>query len=199
MRESKAKQTIVKTAMKLIEKKGYSNLNVNEVAYVAEVSVGTLYYHFPKGKTDILTEIMAQKMKSYMKKFNEQEGMDSLKNMSLEDALRWIFKKVIELRRPDRHFLLALQSEMLTNPDELPEFLEKYQSSTGLRQGMGVISEIILQSKDIDLKKLAERQEPILKLVGLLMSYQIMFPGYFGDDNEFVDLILRIFFEVLRS
>lgn len=199
MRKSKAKQAIIETAQKLIEKKGYSDLNVNKVAYVAKVSVGTLYYHFPKGKIDILETIMAQKMESYVEKFNEQEGMELLKDMSLEDALRWIFKTVIEIRRPERHFLVALQNEMLTNPDEFPEFLEKYQSSTGLQQGMGFLSEIILKSKDIDLKKLADRQEMILKLVGLLMSYQIMFPGYFGDDDDFVDVSVRVFFEILKA
>ncbi|MHA2005485.1 MAG: TetR/AcrR family transcriptional regulator, partial [Candidatus Thorarchaeota archaeon] len=62
MRKSKAKQGIVNTAEKLIKKKGYSSLNVTDIAYVAKVSVGTLYYHFPKGKVDILAEIMSQRV-----------------------------------------------------------------------------------------------------------------------------------------
>jgi len=201
MRESKAKQSIVDTAQKLIEKKGYSNLNVNELAYIAKVSVGTLYYHFPKGKLDILAELLSQQTEHFVEEFNQQQGKEKLleKGMSFDDILRWIFKKVIELRRPDRHFLSAIQSEMLSSPDEFLEFVKKYQSTSGLQQAMGVLSELMMQSKDINIEKLISKQETIQRLVGLLMSYQIIFPGYFGDDDEFVDLAVRTFFEILKS
>ncbi|MFW9794043.1 MAG: TetR/AcrR family transcriptional regulator, partial [Candidatus Thorarchaeota archaeon] len=104
MRKSKAKQSIVETAQKLIEKKGYSNLNMNEVAYVAKVSVGTLYYHFPNGKVDILAEIMSRKTGGYVEEFKKQVGVEKIleKGMSLEDTIRWFLKKVIEFRRTDR-------------------------------------------------------------------------------------------------
>ncbi|MHA2214136.1 MAG: TetR/AcrR family transcriptional regulator [Candidatus Thorarchaeota archaeon] len=203
MRKSKAKQSIVKTAQKLIEKKGYSDLNVNEVAYVAKVSVGTLYYHFPKGKTDILAEIMSRKLESFVEEFNRQLGVEKLleKGMSLDDTLRWIFKKVIELRRPDRQFLSAIQSEMLSNPDEIMEFTEKYQTTDGLQQAMGILSEVMIKTvkpEMINLGEMGDKQETIQRLVGLLMSYQIIFPGYFGEDDDFVDLAVRVLFEILK-
>ncbi|MHA3963219.1 MAG: TetR/AcrR family transcriptional regulator [Candidatus Thorarchaeota archaeon SMTZ1-45] len=200
MRKSKAKQAIVETGQKLIEKKGYSELNINEVAYVAKVSVGTLYYHFPKGKVDILAEIMSRKTEGFVEDFNRQEGIDKLleMDMKLDDILRWVFTKVIELRRPDRHFLSAIQSEMLANPYQYQEFVKKYQSSTGLQQAMGVLSEVLMKSKTISLSKLIDRQETIQRLVGLLMSYQIIFPDYFGNDDDFVDLAVRVFFEILK-
>lgn len=201
MRKSKAKQSIVETAQKLIEKNGYSDLNVNEVAYVAKVSVGTLYYHFPKGKIDVLAEIMSQKTEGFVEDFKRQDGLEKIikKDVSIDQALRWIFKKVIELRRPDRHFLSAIQSEMLAKPDEYQEFVKKYQSSTGLQQAMGVLSEVIMTSTEINLSKLVDKQEMIQKLVGLLMSYQIIFPDYFGVDDDFVDMAVRVFFEILKS
>ncbi|MHA2163470.1 MAG: TetR family transcriptional regulator [Candidatus Thorarchaeota archaeon] len=204
MRKSKAKQSIIKTAQKLIEKKGYSDLNVNEVAYVAKVSVGTLYYHFPKGKVDILAEIMSQKTERFVEDFNRQLGVENLleKGMSLDDTLRWIFKKVIELRRPDRQFLSAIQSELLSNPDEFEELAKKYQSTDGLQQAMGVLSEIMMKaakSEKENLGKVGDKIERIQRLVGLLMTYQIIFPGYFGQDDDFVDLAIRVFFEILKS
>jgi AcrR family transcriptional regulator len=204
MRKSKAKQGIIDTAQKLIKKKGYSSLNVTDIAYVAKVSVGTLYYHFPKGKIDILSEIMSQKLEGFVEEFNRQVGVEKVleKEMSLDGTLRWFFKKVIELRRPDRQFLSAIQSEMLDNPSEYMAFIKKYQSTDGLQQAMGILSEAMMKaakSSEIDLGILAEKQERIQRVVGLLMSYQIIFPGYFGDDDEFVDLALKIFFEILKS
>jgi AcrR family transcriptional regulator len=204
MRKSKARESIIKTAQKLIEKKGYSDLNVNEVAYVAKVSVGTLYYHFPKGKVDLLAEIMSRKTEGFVEEFNRQLGVEKLleKGMSLDDTLRWIFKKVIELRRPDRHFLSAIQSEMFSNPDDYMEFVRKYQSTDGLQQAMGILSDVLMKAakpKTDSLGKAGEKLNRIQRAVGLLMTYQIIFPGNFGNDDEFVDLALRVFFEILKS
>lgn len=204
MRRSKAKEKIIETAQKLIEKKGYSSLNVNDVAYVAKVSVGTLYYHFPKGKIDILTEIMSRRTADNVERFNEQLGVEKLleKGMSLEDSLRWVFKKVIEFRRTDRQFLSAIQSEMFSNPDDYMELLKKYQSTEGLREAIGILAEVMMKEAKTEAKSLAkmgEKQDRVQRVLGLMMIYQIIFPGYFGDDDEFVDLALRIFFEILKS
>lgn len=201
MRKSKARQGIIDTAQKLIRKKGYTNIKVTEIAYMAKVSVGTLYYHFPKGKVDILAEIMSQKLEGFVEEFNRQLGVENVleRGMSLDDTLRWVFKKVIELRRPDRHFLSAIQSEMLASPDEYLEFVKRYQSTDGLRQAMGILSGIMLKSEAIDIAKLADKQETIQRLVGLLMSYQIVFPGYFGDDDGLIDLAVSVFLQILKS
>ncbi len=204
MRKSKAKQSIVETAKKLIEKKGYSSLNMNEVAYVAKVSVGTLYYHFPKGKIDILAEIHSQKTAGNVEKFEQELGVEKLleKGMSIEDSLRWIFKKVIELRRADRQFLSAIQSEMFSNPDDFMELTNKYVSSDGLQQAYGVFAEILSKESKTEARSLADmgdKRDKIQRVVGLMMTYQIIFPGYFGNDDEFVDLVLRIFLEILKS
>jgi AcrR family transcriptional regulator len=204
MRKSKAKQSIIKTAQKLIEKKGYSNLNVNEIAHVAKVSVGTLYYHFPSGKVDILAEIHSQKTADNVERFQQELGVEKLleKGMSTEDSLRWIFKKVIEVRRADRQFLSAIQSEMFSNPDDFMELTKKYVRTDGLRQAIGVFAEIMMKEAESEAKSLAKmesKHDRIQRVVGLLMTYQIIFPGYFGDDDEFVDLILRIFLDILKS
>lgn len=203
MKTSKAKQSILKTAQKMIEKKGYSNLNINEVAYIAKVSVGTLYYHFPKGKVDILTEILSLKVEGFVNQFHEEIGIENIleKSKNLEEIFQWIFKKVLEIRKIDRQFLAAIQSEMLSNPEEYIEFVKKYQRTDGLQQAVGVLSEIMKKStktqKDYP-QKIVEKQEIILRVLGLLMSYQIIFPNYFGDDDTFVDLASRIFFEILK-
>ncbi|MFQ5833671.1 MAG: hypothetical protein ACE5H4_13265 [Candidatus Thorarchaeota archaeon] len=91
---------------------------------------------------------------------------------------------------------------MLDDPSEYMDFVTKYQSTDGLQQAMGILSEAMMkaaESGEVDIGKLAENSERIQRIVGLLMTYQIIFPGYFGDDDEFIDLALRIFFEILRS
>ena len=88
---------------------------------------------------------------------------------------------------------------MLVKPEEYLEFVNKYQRTDGLQQAMGVLSNILLKSETQKLGKLADKQETVQRLVGLLMSYQIIFPGYFGSDDDFVDLAVSVFFEILKS
>jgi AcrR family transcriptional regulator len=199
MRKSKAKQDIVDCARKLIEKKGYFDLNVNKIAHDAEVSVGTLYYHFPNGKIDILAEIMSQKTEALVEVFNQElRGELVQKGLGLEDTLRWLFKKIIELRRPDRHFLAAIQSEMLASPDDYLELVRKYQTTDGLQQAMGVLAEMMKVSGS-KLTVSPGAMESVQRAVGLLMTYQIIFPDYFGSDNEFVELALGTFLSAMKS
>ena len=204
MRKSKAKEKIIKSANDLIETKGYASLNINEVAYVAKVSVGTLYYHFPKGKVDILAEIMSRKLEGYVETFNQQDMMKEISSsgLSLDEMLQLIFKKVIEFRRPDREFLAAIQNEMFSNPEEYYELLEQYDLTEGVKQGMGILFDIILKESGNDKKdpkKLKEKQERIFRVVGLLMSYQIIFPKYFGKDDDFVKMAVDVFLHIVNS
>lgn len=203
MRISKAKQSIIETAQELIEQGGYSNLNINEVAYTAKVSVGTLYYHFPKGKIDILTEILSRKTEEYAKEFNQTIGIETFQenDMNMDEALRWIFNKVIELRRNDRQFLTAIQGEMFSNPDEYTELVKRYRGTDGITQTMDILSEVMTKKMDTspsDLNRMEDKLERVQKIIGLLMTYQIIFPGYFGDDEEFIDQALKIFYEIMR-
>jgi hypothetical protein len=67
---------------------------------------------------------------------------------------------------------------------------------------MGLLSEVLLKaakSEKRDLRKIGESQEMIQRMVGLLLTYQIIFPDYFGKDDKFVDIALRIFYEILDS
>jgi AcrR family transcriptional regulator len=45
---------IIDTAIELISRKGYSEVSSREIAREADISVGTLYYHFKEGKPEIL-------------------------------------------------------------------------------------------------------------------------------------------------
>jgi hypothetical protein len=147
---------------------------------------------------------MSQKTARFVDEFNRQVGVEKVleKGMNLEDALRWIFRKVLDLRRPDRKFLAAIQSEMFSNPDDYLAFVQKYQSTDGLQQAMSILSEFVMKAEKFGIKnsgEVSDKLERIQRVVGLIMTYQIMFPGYFGNDDDFIDLALRIFFEILQS
>jgi hypothetical protein len=91
---------------------------------------------------------------------------------------------------------------MFSNPDGYNEIVKKYQTTDGLQQAMGILSEVLMKaakSEKGSLGKAGDNMNRIQRVVGLLMTYQIIFPDYFGNDDEFVDLALRIFFDILKA
>ena len=89
MRKGRGKAHTLKIAKKIIEEKGYSNTHVVEVAREANISVGTLYYHFPRGKIDILIAIFRELASNYMKEA-EKLGYSPDKEFSgINEALKF--------------------------------------------------------------------------------------------------------------
>ncbi|RAK06957.1 TetR family transcriptional regulator [Halanaerobium saccharolyticum] len=80
------KENIYKNAVKLIQKKGFDNISVNEICDRADVSVGTFYYYF-KSKENILFEIY-KKSDNYF----ENTVYENLKSEnSLEKVREYLF------------------------------------------------------------------------------------------------------------
>ena len=99
---------------------------------------------------------------------------------------------------------IAAYLKTIANPTRLQiiELLQKYQSTDGLQQAMSILSDVMMKVTKTErglISELEEKQVKIQRVVGLLMSYQIIFPGYFGDDDEFVDLAIKLFYEILKS
>ncbi|WP_235280524.1 TetR/AcrR family transcriptional regulator [Methanosarcina mazei] len=60
-RDKKAKMISIQDATcRLIEKKGYENVTIRDIAEAGGVSIGLIYKYFPEGKFDILKEISYQ-------------------------------------------------------------------------------------------------------------------------------------------
>jgi len=196
MRKSKAKERILEVAEEAIRDKGYSNFNVNDVAYGAEVSIGTLYYHFPEGKTSILSSLLTKMQKDALD--SSQPLLEKLKMLpgeSLDENLGNLFMLVLKQRRKNRHFLAAVQTEMLTDLEQYQKVLESYESNETMQQGWGMFVDIIgkiserFPEESIDIKG---HETKIARTIGTLMTYQIMIPNYLGSDAEFVKMLLGI-------
>jgi len=194
MRKSEAKERILRTAEKTIRKKGYTNLNVNDIAYKSKVSIGTLYYHFPDGKTSILAELLSRmQQKAFESSGSMLTSDELLKGKTLDEVLSKLLRAVLDVRRKDRHFLAAVQIEMLADIDKYENVVESLESLESMTQGwkmfVGFIDNLskMFPDESIDIKGHETRIE---RTIGTLMTYQIMFPEYFGSDEEFVEKLV---------
>ena len=92
------------------------------------------------------------------------------------------------------------QCNSVCTANDYMELMKKYQSTDGLQQAMGLLSQIVMEkakSESVGLDKVGNRQDTILRVIGLMMIYQIIFPGYFGSDEEFIDLAIDLFLGIL--
>ena len=111
MKEKNAKDKIIETTIQMIEKKGYSKITTNHIAKDAEVSIGTLYYHFEKGKTDIIKEIV----KRGYAEFLDDSKLESLTMSDLPEFLRSFLTQFLEKHRENKSLLIAIETELITN------------------------------------------------------------------------------------
>jgi AcrR family transcriptional regulator len=188
----------------MINEQGYEAINVNDIAYKAKVSVGTLYYHFPKGKKSILTHILSQLTSSYLKQFKDKIVQESIlsKSGSFDKALQSIFKTIIDLRRNDRQFLAVLQTEMLRDLNRYETLLSELETSDAISDGLGTFVEALGMLSSLYPDKslnLPGNEKQLIRIIGTLLTNQIIFEDYYGSDEEFVEILSRLFNIYTRS
>jgi AcrR family transcriptional regulator len=196
MRESKAKKRILQVADEMFRRVGYANLNVNEIAHEAKVSIGTLYYHFPEGKVSILMEIRGQIADRYEKKFAERLDPERLKETeSLDEGLELLLNILIDIHRGERLVLAAIESEVLSNLVEYDQVAESV-SVEGLmvsdaKSVIGVL-ETLLENHPEEGLTIVGREAKINKVIDVLIHRFVYVESMFGSEREFLDMMIRI-------
>ena len=196
MRESKAKKRILETADGMFNRVGYANLNVNEIAHEAKVSIGTLYYHFPEGKTSILMEVRRQRAELYERNFAEKFDSESLRSVaSLNEGLEYLLKNLIEIHREERLVLAAMDSEVLSNLisyDQVAESVEvKDLMESDARQVTGVLQTLMEMYPEEGLS-VEGRGALVNKVIDVLIHRFVYVESTFGSEGEFVDALIRM-------
>jgi len=204
MRKSAAKRRILEVADNLIRERGYATLNVNEIAHQAKVSIGTLYYHFPKGKASILLETRANMADEFIADFEkelEKEGyLETSKDF--KDGLRKFLLALLKLHRKNRQFLIAMEGEVLTNMETYLEAVENLD-----------LDDLFLEETNASLhpiKELMERfpkesvstkgkEKQVHKVIDILIHRHIYFGYNFGTDEEFTEMLTKIVYALLAT
>lgn len=82
----KTKEKLIQQTISLIIEKGYHGTGVNEILRASKIPKGSLYYHFPKGKDQLVTEALrsstiklSMQYKQFLKSSESlQEGLSKL-------------------------------------------------------------------------------------------------------------------------
>jgi len=218
MRKSAAKRRILDVADKLIREKGYATLNVNEIAHQAKVSIGTLYYHFPKGKSSILLENRANRADESIANLEKELGKEQYLEASkdFKDGLRKFLFVLLKLHRRDRQFLIALlklhrrnrqfliamEGETLTNMETYLEAIDNVDLDDlflkEINASLHPIKELMKRFAKENVS--AEgKEKQVHKVIDTLIHRHIYFGYNFGTDEEFIDMLTKIVYTLLRE
>ena len=196
MRESRAKKRILQVAGEMFRRVGFANLNVNEIAHEAGVSIGTLYYHFPEGKTSILMEIRRQIADHYQRMFAERLSLERLKETaSLDEGLELLLETLIDIHREDRLVLAAMESEVLSNLtsyDRVAESIAMEDLMESDARPVTRILEALLGKHPEEGLTLEGRDAKVDKVIDVLIHRFVYVESTFGSEREFLDMMIKI-------
>ncbi|MFD1206607.1 MULTISPECIES: TetR/AcrR family transcriptional regulator [Sporosarcina] len=142
-RTLKTREKLLKAASKVFLKKGYHNSTIKEINQEANVGHGTFYIHFPKGKDEILSELMKNVMDELYKVADIE-----FDPKTKEDAFHVIREQVfhfISLAEVHRSILMVVYeaigvSQLLSDKWEeiLLKFAERIVKDNQYSQGHGL-------------------------------------------------------------
>ncbi len=175
---------------------GFANLNVNEIAHEAGVSIGTLYYHFPEGKTSILLEIRRQVSDHYEKKFAERLSPERLKETaSLDEGLELLLGTLINIHREERLVLAAMESDVLSNLtsyDRVAESIALEDLMESDPRPVIRILEVLLSWHPEEGLTLEGSEAKVDKVIDVLVHRFVYVESMFGSEREFLDMMIKI-------
>ena len=196
MRESKAKKKILQAADEMLKQVGYANLNVNEIAHEAGVSIGTLYYHFPEGKISILMEVRTRIADEYKTMFSESLDTERINEAaSFNEGLEWLLETLIGIHREERLVLAAMESEVLSNLvsyDEVAESIGVQEVLESDAEPVVGVLEALLSRHPEDGFTLKGREAKVNKVVDILIHRFVYVESMFGSEREFLDMMIDI-------
>jgi len=201
MKKGKAKEKIMEIAITLFKEKGFGNTYVNEIAYKAGVSIGTLYYHFPRGKFSILREMGVVSISDYTEKLRKYGYSIENDYDTIIDALKNLILALVKIHSEERDFILALQVEFLSKLDEYLKIKGQFATKEQLKEQ----TELFLKPFRELLKKfpgeglvLDGRETQVFKVVDGLIHRHTFVDDTFGTEEEFVKMMTKIVLALLK-
>ena len=195
MSKKSAKDKILEIAKKLILEKGYSNTNIRDITYLANVSVGTLYHHFKKGKIDLLKEIIVKSTVEFSEDLNSQNFLADKEINNISDGLNTYLLALIENHRKNRLFLAAMESEVLSNIS----FYDKLKNDIRSKEARQIETNLFFKPIKTLLEKFPQedlkfegKEKHIHRIVDTLIHRHIYDEYTFESDEYFLQLLNKI-------
>jgi len=174
---------IYDTFFKLILEKGYHRTSTNKIAEAAQISIGTIYHYFPKGKSEILTKYF-QKSKDITFNIEDFKGYDV---NNIPEVFTQFISKDIENQRKNLGFRIALRHAVLSDKKVREAFQNKViEICKEIVKNLRATTVVFKESPE---KRLIQRFAFIYNLIEAIVHHHIFVMKLFDDDDDLVKYI----------
>jgi AcrR family transcriptional regulator len=185
MNDKNAKEQIIDTTITMIQKRGYNNVTTNHIAKEAKVSIGTLYYHFPSGKVDIVRAMVERGI-------SEVYDDERVKNLTISDIpkyLRAFLLRYIKQHRKNASLVAAIEMAILSSDESSKPNDDLYTAQLNV---IPLVSRVLTQfevSRKEDLEKMSKL---IFHTLDSLIHRHVVYSNIVKTDEELVDYLINL-------
>lgn len=162
---SETKKSIIESALKLFSKYNYHNVSMNQIAEGAEVSKGSLYWHFDS-KEELFREILIDGIDYFNEIFKEIAA----KNIAAEEKIYQLIEQVIKILYQNIDFITIFKNNINLINQEFEEY-----SQAKHQENIDALTRIIDEGIESGLFVDQDSENISLMILSLLFSDQIRF------------------------
>lgn len=177
---------IYETFFNLILKKGYHKTSTNHIANSADISIGTIYKYFPKGKEDIIRRYFETSMETML----NREDLFNIDNDNIKDFLNKFILDLFKNHEAKKGYNQAFRSAIQSDKALLQAHKEKlFIIFKNLAQLLRDKNENFGQFPE---EKLIEIFIFIYNLLNGILYHHISVMKLFDSDEKLVDYLSNI-------
>lgn len=173
---------ILDAVVKLTHEKGPNNFSINDIPEEANVSIGTVYRYFPRGKEDILKQLLLRNIERLKEVMDTEKEATTLETywrpilyniMEVSDKYSEVSDMMIEAAPPDSEFYNEISSELMDFYREIAEEIS-----------------VLPDAKDLPIEQLALRSGLCFKLIKKIIQAQDK--AQIFDEKHLEEYIMQI-------
>jgi len=187
---------IIKATEEVIEKKGYINSKIKDISKKADVSIGLIYKYFPKGKPEIVIEVMKRNPIFRGIRTISEERMNQMLTLPSEafvKAVQRVFIAIIKTHRKQAKFGPAVERAMQSSKELYAELYELSNNNIDL---IPVISRI-LKKFNYPKEKVEQRSQLFLHTVDSLIHRHTFYGEIIDTDEELAEYLTELFLKLV--
>ena len=192
IRDKEGKITLIyETFAKLVNERGYDQLSTRHIAEVADISIGTVYHYFPKGKHEIAGGFMEHISHAIF-----DPDMFNADQQDLSAFLQNLVKKYLRIHLENLAIHRAIDQAILASPD----VAENHRQSviTNLRN---VVNELRNRNLYIDLSEQEVFQSFLLfyNLIEAIIHRHLLMHPFFKNDDALEGFLVSMLRNIILA
>jgi len=177
---------IYDTFFNLILKRGYSKTSTNHIAKSANLSIGTIYKYFPKGKEDVIRKYFEESMKTFL----DDHNLSNMNDKNVRDFLNHFVLDLFMNHQENKGYNLAFRSAIQSDKKLLDN--HKTKVINFFKDIVQMLTKTNENFKNISENKLVDLFVFMYNLVNAIIYHHLSVMELFDSNDRFIDYVSNL-------